>query len=130
MSAEIHSEADRNREEAADQKFHMQSYKGTSPIKVKKLGHLVYEVSDIECSVKFWTEVMGFKETDRNAYGMVFFRCNADHHAIGLKPGQGKTGRNIKSGLQVEHLAMEVDSVDVLLKARAYLKQNNNPDRL
>ncbi|MBI76726.1 MAG: hypothetical protein CMM53_02955 [Rhodospirillaceae bacterium] len=28
---------------------------------------------------------MGFEETDRNAIGMVFFRCGSDHHAIGLK---------------------------------------------
>ncbi|MCZ6849271.1 MAG: VOC family protein, partial [Alphaproteobacteria bacterium] len=46
--------------------FHPKSYKGTSHIKVNKLGHMVYEVSDIERSVKFWTEVMGFEETDRN----------------------------------------------------------------
>ena len=127
MTIDTISEADRKREAAADQTFHTQPYKGVSPIRVKKLGHLVYEVSDIERSVRFWTEVMGLIETDRNAHGMVFFRCNADHHAIGLKPGKGKTRRDMKSGLQVEHLAMEVDSVDVLLRTRDYLKQNNIP---
>ena len=37
---------------------------------------------------KFWSQVMGFEETDRNEIGMVFFRCGPDHHAIGLKPGK------------------------------------------
>lgn len=100
---------------------------GVSPIKVNKLGHLVYEVSDMERSIRFWTEVMGFQETDRNEIGMVFLRCGADHHAIGLKPGREKTGREMKAGLQVEHLALEVGNVDTLLKAKEYLKQNNIP---
>ncbi len=107
--------------------IHPKTYKGKSHIKVNKLGHMVYEVSDIERTVKFWTEVMGFHETDRNDHGMVFFRCAADHHAIGLK--QGKTRRRVESsvGMQVEHLAMEVDNVDVLLKARDFFKANNIP---
>jgi catechol-2,3-dioxygenase len=32
-----------------------------SPIKIKKIGHVVLSVSDIERSSKFWTEIMGFK---------------------------------------------------------------------
>ena len=103
------------------------SYVGTSPIKVNKLGHMVYVVSDIERSVKFWTEVMGFHETDRNERGMVFFRCAADHHAIGLAPGNGKPRADFKEFMQVEHLAMEVDNTDILLKARDFLKANNIP---
>ncbi len=107
--------------------IHPVSYKGTSPIKVNKLGHFVYEVSDVERSVRFWSEVMGFQETERNEIGMVFFRCGADHHAIGLKPSKNKTRRDIKAGLQVEHLAMEVENTDVLLKARDYLIANGIP---
>ena len=103
------------------------SYKGTSPIKVNKLGHFVYEVTDIERSVKFWTDVMGFHETDRNEIGMVFFRCAKDHHAIGLKPTKAKHRPEPGTALRVEHLAMEVDSTDVLLKARDFLKANNIP---
>ena len=33
------------------------SYKGISPIKVRKLGHFIYEVSDIERTTKFWQDV-------------------------------------------------------------------------
>jgi catechol 2,3-dioxygenase-like lactoylglutathione lyase family enzyme len=98
--------------------FHPEAYQGQSPIKVNKLGHLVYEVSDMERSVKFWTEVMGFHETDRNDIGMVFLRCGADHHAIGLKPGTAPRRGESKEALQVEHLALEVADIDMLLKAR------------
>jgi catechol 2,3-dioxygenase-like lactoylglutathione lyase family enzyme len=104
-------------------------YAGTSPIKINKLGHFVYEVSDVERTVKFWKDVMGLVETDRNARGMVFFRCGSDHHAIGLKPMQtGKAPkREMKTGLQMEHLAFEVADVDMLKKAKLYFKENHIP---
>lgn len=94
---------------------------GGTPIRVKKLGHLVYEVSDIERSRKFWTEIMGFKFSDTNEYGMVFLRSNSDHHGIGLKPGKAKA--RPERGLQVEHLALEVENVAALIEARDYLRQ-------
>jgi len=93
-----------------------------------RVGELCY-IYSIDRSRVFPAEVMGFKETDRNEHGMVFFRCGADHHAIGLKPmGKGKKPqREMKTGLQMEHLAFEVDNVDVLLKAKEYFKKNNIP---
>ena len=94
---------------------HPKKYVGESPIKVNKLGHMVYEVTDVERTAKFWREVMGFEETDRNAIGMVFFRCGTDHHAIGLKPSKAKTRAKVGAALRIEHLALEVDNADVLL---------------
>ena len=111
----------------AAQENHPTDYVGESPIKVNKLGHMVYEVTDVERTAKFWREVMGFEETDRNAIGMVFFRCGADHHAIGLKPSKAKSRPKNGEGLRVEHLALEVDNADVLFKTRDYLKQNGIP---
>jgi len=123
-----HAAVEERREKAAKlASTHPTSYKGTSPIKVNKLGHLVYEVTDMERSVRFWTEVMGFHETDRNEIGMVFFRCNKDHHAIGLKPTKAKKRPDPGTALRVEHLAMEVDGPETLLKARDFLKANNIP---
>ncbi len=106
---------------------HPESYTGASPIKVNKLGHLVYEVTDVERTVRFWTEVMGFTETDRNEHGMVFFRCGADHHAIGLKPAKAARRAKPEEAMRVEHLAFEVDNTDVLLAAKEYLMANDIP---
>lgn len=119
------SHVDVQREKAAHS--HPDNYTGTSPIKVSKLGHFVYEVTDVERTAKFWSEVMGFQETDRNEIGMVFFRCGADHHAIGLKPGKAKARPAAGEALKMEHLALEVDSLDVLFQARDYLNKNNIP---
>ena len=106
---------------------HPGRYVGESPIRVNRLGHMVYEVSDVERTARFWSEVMGFEETDRNEIGMVFFRCGADHHAIGLKPGKAKTRPASGEALRIEHLALEVDSPDILFKARDFLKANDIP---
>ena len=98
-----------------------------TPIKVKKLGHLVYEVGDVERSCAFWTEVMGFTVSDVSEKGMVFLRTNSDHHTIGIKPGKGKRRPDPSETLVVEHLAMEVEDIDALFAARDYLRSAGVP---
>ena len=96
----------------------------TTPIKVKKLGHVVYEVSDVARSTAFWTEIMGFHVSDRNEFGMVFLNCAGDHHTIALvpSPGRAKSAKLGEGSLQIHHWAMEVDSMETLFKARDFLK--------
>jgi catechol 2,3-dioxygenase-like lactoylglutathione lyase family enzyme len=96
-----------------------------TPVKVKKIGHVVYRVSDLERSVRFWKEIMGFKESDRNEHGMVFLRNAADHHTIALAqaaPGAKLADPNDRGALGLNHFAMEVGSVDELFKIREFLK--------
>ncbi|HEY2989482.1 MAG TPA: VOC family protein, partial [Candidatus Binatia bacterium] len=61
-----------------------------SPIRTKKIGHVVLSVSDIERSGKFWTEIMGFQFSDRNENGMQFYRNATDHHTIALIQAKDK----------------------------------------
>jgi catechol 2,3-dioxygenase-like lactoylglutathione lyase family enzyme len=96
-----------------------------TPIKVKKLGHVVYTVSDIDRSVKFWTDILGFKVSDTNERGMVFLRCQTDHHTIGLAPAGPDSklpSRDDRGVLGTQHFAMEVASVDDLFRAREFIK--------
>jgi catechol 2,3-dioxygenase-like lactoylglutathione lyase family enzyme len=97
---------------------------GKTPIKVKKLGHFVYEVSDLERSKKFWTEIMGFKVSDTNEIGMVFLYTAGDHHSIALVPSKHAQRASKESGLRFHHLAMEVDDVETLFKARDFLRDH------
>jgi catechol 2,3-dioxygenase-like lactoylglutathione lyase family enzyme len=85
----------------------------TTPIKVRKLGHFVYEVSDIERSTEFWTDIMGFSVSDRNELGMVFLRTASDHHAVALIPSKKATRPPADAGLAFNHLALEVDDIEV-----------------
>jgi catechol 2,3-dioxygenase-like lactoylglutathione lyase family enzyme len=99
----------------------------TTPIKVNKLGHFVYEVSDIERTTAFWTEIMGFTVSDTNHLGMVFLRSAGDHHSIALVPSKKKARPPQDAGLRFHHLAMEVDSMDQLFRARDFLQARGIP---
>ena len=103
-----------------------QTYQGITPIKVRKIGHFVYEVADAARSRRFWTEVMGFQETETNEIGITFLRYGADHHGIGLIQSDAKR-RGAAAPSQVQHLALEVENVEALLAARDYLLRNNVP---
>ena len=53
--------------------------------------------------------------------GMVFMRCNADHHGVALVgAGERPDAGSGRSGLH--HMAFEVATVDEVLKARAHLE--------
>lgn len=94
-----------------------------TPIRIKKLGHLVYEVSNVEKSARFWIDVMGFIESDRNERGMVFLRCASDHHSIALMPSDKPCRPAREGGLSIDHLALEVETADAMIAARDYLAE-------
>ena len=98
-----------------------------SPIKIKKIGHLVYEVADVGRTVKFWTEMLGFKVSDRNEFGMVFLRTNSDHHTIAVMENKKKDKARDDRGLRVDHLALELGSMDELVAARDFLRAQGVP---
>ena len=99
----------------------------TTPIHIRKLGHIVLTVKEIERSQRFWQEIMGFKVSDVNERGMVFLRCGPDHHTVALAqatdggelPNQGQVGFN--------HAAFEVGSVAELFEIRDFLRARGVP---
>ena len=94
----------------------------STPVKVKKLGHVVFTVSDIERTTKFWTEIMGFQVSDRNEHGMVFLRNGSDHHTIALVPAKEKHELPKEGQPGFHHCALEVGSVSELFKIRDFLR--------
>lgn len=95
-----------------------------TPIKIKKIGHVVFTVSDIERSTKFWTEIMGFRISDRNERGMVFLRNASDHHTIALAPADQQTPVTRRGQVGFDHMALEVETVSELFKIRDFLREN------
>jgi catechol 2,3-dioxygenase-like lactoylglutathione lyase family enzyme len=95
-----------------------------TPIRIRKIGHVVFSVKDIEASTKFWTEIMGFRVSDRNEQGMVFFRNATDHHTIALAPAN-KDGEGPQHGNPgFHHIAFEVATVSELFKIRDFIRSN------
>jgi len=99
-----------------------------TPIKSHKVSHVILNVADTERSVKFYTEILGFKVSDRNEFGMVFLRNGTDHHTVGFAPApEGAVFPSAKEYVTLNHMALEVDSIEDLIKAREFLKEQGIP---
>jgi len=100
----------------------MQRPKGT-PFRINKIGHIGLNVTDLDRSTKFYTEVLGFSVTEamgenQRPGGLVFLRCNPDHHGIALFGGHTAP----LQGGTLNHVAFEVGSLDEVFRVRAHLK--------
>lgn len=94
---------------------------------LRKLGHVVLNVTDLGVSVRFYTDVLGLRVSDRYPDsmvpgGMVFLRFNTDHHGVALVGGAPKSERS-----SLNHFAFEVGTVDEVFRARAWLREHGVP---
>ena len=95
------------------------------PFRMTKLGHVVLKVQDLERSVEFYTQILGFQVSDVYPETMVpgrmvFLRCNPDHHCLALVGG----AKGPNSFAELHHLAFEVGSLDELYRARKHLRDH------
>ncbi len=79
------------------------------PFSIGKIGHVVLNVQDVERSARFYTEMLGFQISDVYPEemvpgGMVFLRCNTDHHGIALVGSTKSPAANV----ELNHIAFEV----------------------
>ena len=94
------------------------------PFSLNKIGHVVLRVSDLARSTAFYTGVLGFRVSDiygddMMPGGMVFMRCNTDHHGIALVGGLSTSaGKG-----DLHHLAFEVGTLDDVFRARRFLRE-------
>jgi catechol 2,3-dioxygenase len=96
----------------------------SSPVRIRKLGHVVIQVRNLERSLKFYTEVFNFRVSDRNPEGGVFLTSVGDHHTVALFPSAGDAAAApSKDAVRLHHFAMEVGSIDELFEIRAYLRE-------
>ena len=97
-----------------------------APFAVQKLGHVVVNVTDLERSKRFYTDVLGFKVSDiypdgMMPGGMVFLRCNSDHHCLALIGGAPEADGKART---LHHLAFELATLDEVFRARDHLRQH------
>jgi catechol 2,3-dioxygenase-like lactoylglutathione lyase family enzyme len=98
-----------------------------SPFQLRKIGHVVLNVTDLEAGVRFYTEVLGLEVSERYPDtmvpgGMVFLRCNTDHHGVALVGGAAALDRST-----LNHFAFEVGSPDEVFRARDWLRARGVP---
>jgi catechol 2,3-dioxygenase-like lactoylglutathione lyase family enzyme len=78
-------------------------YKGAQPVQI---GHAVFVVPDLQATVKFYTEVLGFHVSDLYKGRGYFLRCRleGEHHHLFLLNGNGEPTR-------FHHLAFLVSEI-------------------
>jgi catechol 2,3-dioxygenase len=108
-------------------RFAIYSEPTVQPFELRKLGHVVLNVRDLEASVRFYTEALGLAVSDRYPDtmvpgGMVFMRVNTDHHGVALVGGAPALDRST-----LNHFAFEVGSPDEVFRARAWLRARGVP---
>lgn len=94
------------------------------PFGIRKLGHAVIMVQDLERAVAFYTGVLGFRVSDvypdtMMKGGMVFLRFGSDHHSLALVGG----AKSPPSARELHHLAFEVATLDEVFAAREHLRR-------
>jgi catechol 2,3-dioxygenase-like lactoylglutathione lyase family enzyme len=98
------------------------------PFRIGKIGHVVLNVRDVERSARFYTEILGFRISDVYPEemvpgGMVFLRCNPDHHGIALVGSLAEPSANT----DLNHVAFEVGTLDEVVRAYAHLEAHGVP---
>jgi 2,3-dihydroxy-p-cumate/2,3-dihydroxybenzoate 3,4-dioxygenase len=105
-----------------------------APFRYRKLGYVALNVSDMERSVRFYTEQVGLDLSEAPAGGPAFLRCGRDHHSLVLYPAGGpglkRVAFELESGADLElaraTLArLGLAAVDISTEERALLKQGD-----
>ena len=72
------------------------TFNGVMPI---KFGHIAYQCPDVQGTVKFYCDMLGFRVSDWRSDYFAFLRCSRDHHTVNFL-------RDDKAA--IHHIAFEV----------------------
>lgn len=94
-------------------------------VQLEKLVHAVFTVKDVKRSHRFYTELLGFQDSDWIERRVVFMHCGDRYHhslAVGQTSGQAAT--------PINHICIQVASLDDVMRARTLVMAHNIPIRL
>ena len=89
--------------------------KGIAPA---KLGHVAFNVIDVQKVVKFYVDVLGFRVSDWMGDFFAFLRCGPDHHTINLVDSKR---------IRLNHIAFELRDWAHIQQSCDYLSRNGYP---
>ena len=92
-------------------------------IEIKRLGHVVLRVRELERSVHFYRDVLGLKEVARIRDAMVFFSIdNSSHHDLAIMPVGAGASNPSPDDVGLYHVAFKIgDDIVDLKSAKQWL---------
>lgn len=96
------------------------------PIRIKRTGHLVLRVKDLQRSKRFFTEILGLPLVGENDVGMLFFSADTkdNHHVLAIRQAKEGAAMPNPEQLGMEHVAYELGSFAELQEAYRIFKEN------
>lgn len=89
-------------------------------MQLKRIGHVLLKVGDVERSKEFYSQVLGFEVVEEDPeHGGVFMTLGEDGHTLDLSPVDDRetAQRPSPNRLGVHHIAFQVDSYEALKDA-------------
>jgi len=97
-------------------------------IKLKRIGHVLLRVRDLERSRRFYTAVLGFEVMEQDPeHGGLFMALPGHAHTLDLFPAVEPVRAEppMSGGLGVQHVAFQVDGEDALREAYFALEDHD-----
>ena len=97
--------------------------------KVRRVGHLVLRVKDVERSRRFFEDVLKFPVVATNERGMVFFSTDVkdNHHMLAIMPAKEGAPMPQPEGVGMQHVSFELGSFAELQDAYRLFKEKDVP---
>jgi catechol 2,3-dioxygenase-like lactoylglutathione lyase family enzyme len=90
-----------------------------SPVRPRKLGHVVLGSTDLEASARFFIDGLGFKVSDKAADVAMFLRCSNEHHNVLIQSAPVPF---------LHHTSWEVEDVDEIGRGAHHMLEGH-PER-
>lgn len=94
--------------------------------RIRRVGHLVLSVRDVERSRRFFEDVLGFPVVAQNPRGMVFFSTDLEdnHHQLAIMPAKEGAALPSRDQVGMQHVSFELGTFAELQDAYRHLKEN------
>lgn len=94
--------------------------------RIRRTGHLVLRVKDLERSRRFFTEIMKLPVVANSGNGMLFFSTdvNDNHHMLAIRQAESGATLPAQNHVGMAHVAYELGSFAELQEAYRSLKEH------